>query len=205
LAAKQLDEMWDGQVALLNSSYQQTLALLDAGKTTEAYNAFHGSFVPAVKKIYSEAPQTYPQRFSKIDNWCDWIKGLYVGTMKADAALAKADPGARKMVDGLREQFYKLHKETGTQKINDFIYALHAASAQDNISIDDLKSLRKSLGEAGASVTTQAQADAFAKARTQYEQKLDAILEDGKVDPAEVQPLRQSTDAIYNAYGIQME
>ena len=125
--------------------------------------------------------------------------------MKADAALAKADPEARKMVEGLREQFYKLHKEAGTAKINDFIYALHTASAKDSISIDDLKSLRKSLGEAGASVKTQADAATFAKAKTEYQQKLDAILEDGKLDAAEVQPLRQSTDAIYNAYGIQME
>ena len=55
----------------LSKSYARTLELLDEGKVAEAGANFQKEFVATVKKLYSEAAQTYPLRFKKAENWCD--------------------------------------------------------------------------------------------------------------------------------------
>ena len=189
----------------LSESYAKTSGLLDAGKTDEAATEFRKGFVQTIKKLYSEASQTYPLRFSKIGEWCGWINGVYILTGKADKALeAKNVDDARKLLADLRKYFYDLHAKTETLKSNDFIYAYLMEATGQAPDAAKLKSTAEALEKAEPSAKAKAAAEAYQKARTEWSQAA-GISGDGKVDAKTIEPLRKATESFYRAFGIQFE
>jgi len=206
LAAQELDTVWDSQVSILNSSYAKTLDLLSSGKTKAAAEEFHVNFFPAVKKIYSEAPNTYPARFSKINDWCAWVKGLYLDSGRADKALSSGKTeDAAKLLSTLRESFFKLHSETGTLQANDYVYAIWKEAAKDQPSAAEIKSLSAKLADAKPSSRTKKSKTDFAGACGRFQQAVDPLVADGKIDPAEIKSLRDASETLYKAYGVDFE
>jgi hypothetical protein len=206
LAAKQLDELWDGQVSILNPSYQKTLDALAVGKQKEASAEFHASFTPAVKKLFSEASQTYPERFKGVDDWCGWIKGLYNTTMKADKALAGGNVDqANALMLSLRESFYTLREQTKTLQTSDIVFALEIESQKANPDASQIKSLTERLAESKLSPKAQGSADDFLKAKSDYTTKVNPIVADQKIEGGELPELRSATQTLYKAYGTQLE
>jgi hypothetical protein len=206
LAAQQLDEMWDSQVSILNTSYPKTLELLSAGKAKEAYEEFHANFLQAVKKIYSEASTTYPARFSKIDDWCGWVKGLYVDSARADKALAVGQcEDASKSLAALREDFFKLHMKTGMLQVNDIAYAIRIEAVKDQPSADEIRNLSAKLADAKPSSKTRTTPAEFAGARGRFLQAVNSLVSGNKIESAEIKPLRDAADQLYKAFGIEFE
>lgn len=202
----------------LSAGYETTFDLLEAGKRAEAAAAYRKGCLLTVKRLYSEAADTYPVRFAKIDNWCAWSKELYVLSVKADKAFqhAAADPPGkasaapsdgegRKLLSALREHVHKLHEKTATQKANDYIYAFRREAMRDKPDARTLKTLRDALDEAPLSAKAKKNAGDYGKAKDAWAQGIDAILADGAVAPAEIGALRKSTDTFYRAYGVQFE
>jgi hypothetical protein len=66
LAAKKLDQLWDGWMIDLGHSYPKTLSLLEQGKLDAALTEYRTGCLASIKKLYSEAASTYPVRFSKL-------------------------------------------------------------------------------------------------------------------------------------------
>jgi hypothetical protein len=91
LASAQLDTLWEGWMNDLSESYATSLDLVEKDKPAEAKDQFSRGFVLTVKKLYSEAGQTYPVRFAKAECWTAWTKKLYVLTRKAEDAFGKGD------------------------------------------------------------------------------------------------------------------
>lgn len=198
--------MWDSQVSILNSSYLKTLELLSAGKTREAYQEFHVNFLQAAKKIYSEASEACPARFSKVENWSSWVKGLYVNSGKADKALADARiEEARKLLAALREAFFNLHKEAGIAQANDVVYAIRVEAAKENPSAEEIKSLSAKLAEAKPSSKSRTAAADFAGACGKFAEAANPLTADGRIEPAEIAPLRQAAEQLYKAFGVELE
>ncbi|HEX2971660.1 MAG TPA: hypothetical protein VHP11_04975 [Tepidisphaeraceae bacterium] len=206
MAATELDKLWDGWVSTLSASNEKTLALLDANQAKAARDEFRTRFVPTVKKIYTEAPQTYPTRFAKINDWCSWVKNLYTVSLKADRALAANNTTeATQLLAALREHFYSLHRETETLKANDWIYAFVTASAKEKPTVDELKALRDAVEKAPLSTKAQANADAFNKAKADWLAQVDPVLKGGSLDASKLQSLRTASDTFYRAFGVQFE
>jgi hypothetical protein len=205
LAAQQLDQLWDGWMASLSTSYEKTMDCLAAAKPNEAREEFRTHFQPAIKKLFSEAADTYPVRFAKSKDWCTWTRNLLVLSTKTEKSLAGGAPDAAQSMASLREHFYKLHEETDTRSASDLIYALHVAAARDRPSVDELKSLRSALSKARPSARIKANPQAFAAAHQEWDGKVDAILKDGAIDSSELAALRAATDGFYRAFGMQFE
>jgi len=190
----------------LSESYVKTLDPLAAGRTAEAATEFHDNFTPTVKKLYSEAAQIYPVRFSKSENWCIWTKQLYVQTIKLDETLGKGDQAeALKMLADLREHINNLHLQTQTQKANDFIYAFHRQLAQPAPEARELSALADKLAKADPSAKAKANAEAYGKARAEWSRQAEAALEGGTLDSGKRRALRASTEKFYHDYGMQFE
>jgi hypothetical protein len=206
VAATELGKMWDGWMVGLSTSYAKTLDLLDNNKGKEAREEFRSQFVPTVKKVYTEAPQTYPPKFSKIDDWCAWVKDFYIMTLKAEKALGSSNPAeARKLLAGIREHLYKLHQETETAAVNDFIFALMSATAKEKPSAQELKALRDKLEKAKLSVKAKSDGDAYVRACKAFLASMDKVLQDQAIDDAELAELRSATASMYRSYGVQFE
>jgi len=198
--------MWDSQVSILNASYLKTLELLSGRKTKDAYEEFHVNFNQAVKKIYSEAPNTYPTRFSGIGDWCSWVKGLYVNSGKADKALAAGKTEeAGKLLETLRQDFFRLHKETGTLQANDIAYAIRMEAAKDRPSADEIRSLSSKLAEAKPSSKTRTAAADFPAAQARFQQAVNPLVSDNKIEAVEIKPLREAADHLYKGFGVELE
>jgi len=190
----------------LSASYEKTVELLDANKTQEARDEFRTRFVPTVKKLYTEAPKTYPTRFSKINDWCSWAKGLYTMSLSADKVLAGDDAAAsKKMLVGLRAHFYGLHRETQTLGVNDWIYAFSLAVAEAKSAPEVLRGLRDKVEKAQLSVKAKGDAGAFNTAKAQWLGTVDPALKDGVIDATELRALRTATEKFYRAFGMQFE
>lgn len=206
LTAKELDKLWDSWVTSLSDSYGRTLDLLESNKSKEAAKEFCNGFVKTIKKLYSEAAENYPARFSKGRDWGSWTRNLYILTRKCENALRETNTDeARTRLASLREHFYKLHEETGTSKSSDFIYAFRKAAWKDKPSIDELKALRDALEKAKPSNKASADEETFRKARAQWAGRIDPILEDGVIEPSELEPLRTATETFYRSFGLQFE
>ncbi len=206
MAAKELDTRWDAWIGALSGSYEKAMGLLESKDIKSAAAEFHTHFVPTIKKLYSEAASVYPTRFSKIDDWCAWTKQLYETSLKTEKAFQEGDTEkAAALLPSLREHFHALHSKTQTQRVNDAIYAFRAAAATAQPSADELKKLKEQLEKAPPSTKVAGDAEGFAKARTEWTSKIDAIFEDGKIDPGELDGLRAATESFYRAYGVQFE
>jgi len=197
--------MWDAWMVSLSDSYAKVLDELSAGRQKEAAAEFRGHFLQTVKKLYTEASQTYPTRFSKINDWCAWARGLYTLTMQADRALAASSPDAPKLIESLRQHFYALHKETDTLSVSDAIYAFRVEAAATSPSIERLKSLRQAVSTARPSVKSRLDNAAFTTAQAKWAKTVDAALQQASLAPADLRTLREATETFYRGYGVQME
>jgi hypothetical protein len=90
LAACKLDQLWDGWAKTLTASYATTVRCLAEGKTVDAHKEYKGTFHPAVKRVYSEAAVTCPERYAGYQDWAAWLRHLYALSVKTDKALRKA-------------------------------------------------------------------------------------------------------------------
>jgi hypothetical protein len=162
--------------------------------------------VPTIKKLYTETPKTYPTRFSKINDWCSWAKGLYTMSIAGDKVLAGNDVAAsKKTMEGLRAHFYALHRETETLGVSDWIYAFRVAAADAKPTADVLRGLRDKIDKAQLSVKAKGDAGAFNTARAQWLGTVDPALKDGVIDATELRALRTATEKFYRAFGMQFE
>jgi hypothetical protein len=206
VAAQQLDTMWDGWMVSLSASYAKTMELLDANKVREARDEYRMRFVPTVKKLYTEAPKTYPPRFAKINDWCSWAKGLYTMSLAGDKVLAGNDVAAsKKTMEGLRAHFYALHRQAETLGVSDWIYAFRVATADAKPTADVLRGLRDKIDKAQLSVKAKVDVEAFRNARAEWLGKVDPILKDGTIDAAELTALRSATEKFYRGFGTLFE
>jgi hypothetical protein len=207
LAAKELDKMWDGWTERMTASYTKTLDLLDEGRDKKAAEEFRTGYVQTVKKLYSEAAEIYPVRFSKVDEWCGWTRNLYRKTIKLDKELAKGSKGKKvdRMMTGLRQHFYNLHYDAKTLKAGDYVFALNQVASQKKPSIKLIKNLRKKLESAKASGKAKSDADGFSKAKKEWEGKMDTIMADDSISKKELEAMRKSTGEFCRAYGMQFE
>ena len=96
----------------LAESYLKTLVFLDGGQVEHAVLEYRKGYLANVKKLYSEAAETYPVRFSKAEHWCVWTKKLYTLSRQTEEALKRQDAEkALKLLEQARNHFYALHKE----------------------------------------------------------------------------------------------
>ena len=162
--------------------------------------------MPAVKKLFSEAAQTYPERFKGVDDWCGWIRGVYITTMKADKALAAGNADqANSLILSLRKSFYELRDQTKSLQANDIVFALEIESQKANPDASQIKSLTQKLAESKLSPKAQGSADDFVKAKSDYTTKVNPIVADQKIDGGKLPELRSATHTLYKAYGTQLE
>lgn len=192
--------MWNGWMERLANSYGAVLDHQSAGRTKEAAAEFRANYLQVVKKVFTEAPQTYPTRFSKINDWCTWVAQLYVMSVKTDTALAGNSADSAKLLEGLRQHFYNLHKETQTLSVSDAIYAFRTEAIAAQPSVEKLKSLKEAVEKAPTSAKARLDGTKFTEAKAKWATVVDAAIADGKV-PA----LREATETFYRAYGIQPE
>lgn len=106
----------------MEASNTKVKALLREDKQSEAAREFQTKFTPAVRELYSKAASTYPPRFAKVNDWCSWTKGLYIGTIKTGKALESGSADeAEKMLGLLRRHFHAMYKEAGFAKCDGFV------------------------------------------------------------------------------------
>jgi len=190
----------------LSESYATSLDLLEQDKSAEAKDQFRRGFVMTVKKLYSEAGQTYPVRFAKSECWSAWTKKLYIVTRKAEIAFGKGDlDQARILLPELRRHFYDLHKSVGQQKSNDNIYAFLVMLDDEKLSADKLKSALEAVETAELALKAKAETEVYSQVKTSWKQQVESVLSSGKLDKDQRDQLRVSTAALYGAYGIQFE
>lgn len=180
--------------------------MLSGGQTKEAYEEFHVNFLQAVKGIYSEASDTCPARFGAVGDWSGRMRELYVHAGKADKALAAGNAGeASKLLAALREDFFKLHREAGIMQVNDLVYALRMEAAKEQPSAQEIKSLLAKLAAAKPSSKSRKAATDFTEASNRFREAANPLLADNRIEPGEVQPLRQAAEPWYQAFGVEFE
>lgn len=190
----------------MSVGWAQTSALLDEGKTAEAALVFRKDVAATVKKLYSEAGDTYPVRYGqKVECWSAWAKQVYVLTRKAEAAFAENDAaGARKQMMALREHFYTLHAESDLLGANDHIYRFMALLGENEPSLASLRETEDLIRHADAAPRTGANTDGFTSARDAWLAAVSPMLE-GDWTPEKKAQLRDATLSFYQAYGVQFE
>ena len=187
-------------------SYPKTLAYLEDGKLKEAILEYRKGYLANVKKLYSEAANTYPVRFSKAEHWCVWTKRLYVLSRQTENVLKAQDSEkALKLLEELRKHFYALHKETKTFHFNDFIYEFRTEATKSKPSKEQLEKIRKKLEKAEPSYLAKKKSKEYTEAKNAWEKAVMPLLDDGQIDSSEQDSLREASEAFYRAFGIQYE
>ena len=218
MAAKKLDDAWDGWAIALSQSHEKTLRLLEAGKKAEAHSEFRERFLVTVRGVYSEAAVVTPERFSKSKNWNAWLRHLYALSVTAEKALrtgvlpsempsestASRDE-AISALEKLRAHFYQLRLETETRESNDYLHAFHKETVKEHPAVSELKALFAALEKAVPSLKMKDNPEMYQKAKDDWAKRIDPILADNIVAPSEIGPLRAATRLFYRAYGIQIE
>ena len=193
-------------MATLSDSYARTLALMDKSDLGAASAEFNGRFVPAVKKLYSEAASTYPVRFSKVKEWCDWSKTLYKQTLLTAKALqSKKQTDAQQNLQEIRQLFYKIHAEAELLKNSDYIFLFKSMVGKDNPNAEKVTSIIKMIEGAAPSVKTKAEPDAYKQALTSWKDQVAEIIKDNSISPDELTKLRTITESLYRQYGVQFQ
>lgn len=218
MAAKKLNDAWDGWAVALSQSHEKTLRLLEAGKKAEAHSEFRERFLATVREVYSEAAVVSPERFSKSKNWNAWLRHLYALSVSADKALrAGLHPSnlplegnaihdeATSPLEKLRDHFYQLRFDTESRKSNDYLYAFHKEAMNEHPAASELRGLLTALEKAPPSLQMKDNREMYQKAKDDWARQIAAILADDIVAPSEIEPLRAATRLLYRAYGMQIE
>ncbi|MCP4642738.1 MAG: hypothetical protein GY851_19990 [bacterium] len=193
----------------LSGSLAKTIALLEEDKPAEAAQEYKRRFVPTMKKLYSEAAEVYPVRFSKAKEWCAWTKRLYIWTRKAEDTLTRTEKGE---TDGavpfllvFREYFFVLHEETGQLACGDHIYLFYKELLQKSPKMAVLKKAVAGLEKAKPSMKAKGGAEAYAKAKAAWLDQVSPVLDAGALGSAEVAQLVEMTKPFFMAYGLPFE
>ena len=137
-AATELDKLWNCWAKNLSDSYVRTLRLLESGQHVKASDEFQGNFHTEIKKVYSEAASTAPERFVDNKDWSAWLRHVYALSVKANRSLraasksdvspeavTKAGQEATASLRSLRKCFHVLHTKTNTLRCGDYIFDFH--------------------------------------------------------------------------------
>jgi hypothetical protein len=206
LAAKKLDEMWDGWMDRMASSYLKTLLGVEEGRLEQATLEYRKGYLASVKKLYAEAGTTYPLRFSKAEHWCIWTKKLYVLSRQTEEALkARDSKKALALLEQARGHFYALHEETGTFHCNDLIYAFRTEAAKGEPSQEQLQQIVERLDKAEPSFVVRKKSAEYTEAKDAWKRAITPLLVDGRIDSSEQTSLCKASEAFYRAFGIQYE
>jgi hypothetical protein len=208
LAAKKLDQLWDGWMMDLGRSYSKTLSLLEQDKPDEALAEYRAGCLASVKKLYSEAASIYPVRFSKAQTWCVWTKKLYVLSVKVEKALrAKQSKPARTLLAEMRTHFYLLHQETLTLNSNDWIHAFHVEVRKDTPSMPELKNIMSKFGQAKPCLLAQDKnvAQLYDLAKDTWLKTVTPILKVDTLSDEDLTTLRDASGPFHKMYGLQFE
>jgi hypothetical protein len=203
LAANDLQTVWDAQVPTLNKSYTATIDLLMANKTSDAYAEFHANFVPAIKKVFSEAATSSPERFKSAEDWTAWVRSLYIATIRIDGVLAKGNAtDAQLLLNRVHNDFYDLHRQTNTLKANDLAFALNAEVNQANPDLDKVKKLAGQLASAPCPAGSTLQPEQWQSAQTSFAGKINPALKSPNPD---LGVLREAAKSMCDTVGKQLE
>ncbi len=206
MAAAKLDKLWDSSMVKLSESYVKTSDLLADGKTEDAAKEFSTNFVVTMKKLYSEAAETYPLRFSQIDEWCKWTKRVYIWTRRTEEALkARKREDAEKYLPLFREYFYVMHEESKVLKSNDHLYAFQKELTGESPSADALAKAKTAFEKAEPSMRAKAEPEAFESAKKAWLEQVGAVLQGGSLGSEQLEALRVATGTFYREFGIQFE
>ena len=218
MAAKKLDDAWDGWAIALSQSHEKTLRLLEAGNKGDAHSEFREHFLVTVREVYSEAAVVSPERFSKSKNWNAWLRHLYALSVSAEKTLrARVLPSEKpsestasrdeaiSTLEKLRAHFCQLRFETDTEKSNDYLYAFHQETMKEHPEASQLKALFAALEKAVPSLKMKDNPEMYQKARDDCAKRIAPIVVDDIVAPSEIEPLRSATRLFYRAYGMQIE
>lgn len=196
----------------LSGSYATTLDYLEDGDMKGAASEYRNHFVPAMKKLYSEAAEVYPVRFEKIDEWCVWTKRVYIFTRKAEQLFRKIEKGeevdpneVRKYLLLLREYFRSMHEEAQRLRANDYVFAFYKELLADDVSAAKLKEIRAALDGAKPSMKIEASPGAYEKAKTEWVEAVDPVLSKGTLNQEELAELRRATKPFYREFGLHFE
>lgn len=190
----------------LSESYAKTLALLKSDKTKEATDEFRKGFAAVTKTLYAEVAQTYPTRYSKVSEWCAWVKQYYVLTRRVESGLvANRKDGALQDLTAIRNHFHQLHAMAQLHKCNDWIHEFRTEAAKAAPSVSHMKGLRARLDTALPSAKAKAELEAYQQAKSAWAGQVDPLLSDEALTSDELVTLRKATEDFYQAYGIQFE
>lgn len=191
----------------LSTSYEKTLDLIETGKPAQASAEYRKGILLTVKRLYSEAGETYPLRFEKMENWCVWTRQLYILSVRIDKALRKTptDKAAAKesnqLLADLRGHFYLLHKKTKTQNGNDIIYALDQTITKPQPSVQALQKLRDALETTPPPVKAEKKPEKFQEEIAAWTKQFDSTVKDNAIDPIELKTLQKITKTLYHSQG----
>jgi hypothetical protein len=196
----------------LSEGYAQTTEALKKGDAQAALDAYRTKFVVTYKELYSEAAETYPLRFEKMDTWCIWTKDVYVKTVQLEQALtalpAKDSAEAKTALDNLealRAAFYTLHEKSQTLSTCDYVYALRTECRKDAPDVAALKKIQEDLSKATPARKAKKQSDEYEKARAAWNTVATPVLEKGEVSKESLKSLRKAGETFYEAFGMQLE
>jgi hypothetical protein len=193
-------------MAALSESYAKTCAFVEAGKVPEAAGELASNFAPKVEELFGLCEQTYPPRFSKVDDWCTWIKQLVALSRRAQKEMRNGSaPEAAKDLELLRRHFYTMHGEAARLASNDFIYAFRTMLAAPSPDVAKLTTVRDYLGKAAPSAKASADKAAFGAARKEWAAAVAPVLAKGTGDAETLKSARAATEKFYRDYGIQFE
>ena len=206
MAAAKLDKLWDSSMLKLSESYVKTSDLLAEGKTEDAAKEFSTNFVVTMKKLYSEAAEVYPLRFSQIDEWCTWTKRVYIWTRRTEEALKSGKrEDAEKYLPLFREYFYVMHEESKVLKSNDHLYAFHKELTGESPSADALSKAKAAFEKGEPSMRAKAESEAFDTAKKAWLEQVSPALQGGSLGAEQLEALRAATGPFYREFGIQFE
>ena len=190
----------------MSKSYVATLDLLEDGEQAQAYEEFRLRFVPTVKRLYSEAAQVHPVRFTGIDDWCAWSRKLYILAQKAQDAMEAGDfEEAELLLGDIRYHFYALHDQTNTRKANDTIFAFQRHLEGDALDAARLNALREEMATAAVPAAAGSRKDDFEAMRAKWTKKADGALSDDGIRRFRRRGLRKATERFYNDFGLLLE
>lgn len=209
-----LDVLYQKTTTKLSASYRKVNGLIEEGKTAEAGQEFKSSFSPQVKKFYSEAALTAPQRYLEDCEWNTKAKSFYITTRKVETAFTQQDQkAASSLLVELREFFFKLHRANKMLLTNDAVYEFFKTvqgipvdkTALAQYDSGKLGGLKAKIMEAKPSAKVKADNGAYETAYKAWSAEVDQILSKEKLDPQRAEKLKSITGEFYKQYGMDFE
>jgi hypothetical protein len=193
----------------LSTIFESVHSLEEAGKTEDASREFSSRFLLLARDVYRECVNTYPPKFQKVNDWCEWVRQFYILSDQAARALAKPDPEKPKerldKLIGIRSHFLALHQMTETMTSGDHVFAFWLESKKDKPELEALKKSLEALKEATPSRKAAANKEDYEKSREEFQTAVSPILEADKLEGEALENLRKAAEVFFKKHGIQFE